>query len=262
MTSTAAGTSWLKRGALPGDLPPDWGVEVWKASLGTVASGEDDSLAALLSDDERTRAAQFVFDQDRRRFVRSRAALRTVLGQRLGIAPSSLVFAYGPQGKPELDAHHAASREHFNLAHSGDWALVALARDRRVGVDVEQVRPGLAETNIAQRHFAAREVAALRNLPPEMQDEAFFRCWTRKEAYLKALGCGLSLALDAFTVSLAPGEPEILSSRDDPEVQKHWRLIELHPAAGYIGSVALEARPAPGDWQSAATRVKTEIRGT
>jgi 4'-phosphopantetheinyl transferase len=218
------------------------GLQVWKAWLGWEGPGEDKHLAAMLSDDEQSRAAGFVFEKDRRRFIRSHAALRTVLGDCLEASPSSLTFVDGPHGKPELDAqwhHHGLN---FNLAHSGDWAIIALACGRQVGVDVEQIRPGVANADIAQRYFSPREAAALLDLPPEMRDEAFFRCWTRKEAYLKALGCGLSLPLDSFEVSLAADKPAaILWSRHDLQAPQRWRLAELQPAAGYLGALVIEA---------------------
>lgn len=217
----------------------DTGAKVWKCWLGEGV--EIEPLALLLSPDEADRAARFVFARDRRRFIAARAALRSILGERLGESPERLKFAYGPYGKPELADAWRPSGIQFNLAHSGDWALVAVAIGKRIGIDVEQLRPLVEGKDIAQRHFSPRETAQLWSLPLELQEEAFFRCWTRKEAYLKALGCGLSMALDAFDVSLLPDQPAaLLAARDDPRAPTHWRMAELRPAAGYLGAVVVE----------------------
>jgi 4'-phosphopantetheinyl transferase len=214
-------------------------VQVWKCWLGEDLDVEP--LCALLSPDELERAARFVFTRDRRRFIAARAALRSILGERLGEAPSRLRFDYGPQGKPALASAWQESGIQFNLAHSGDWALVALACNKRVGVDLEQIRPLVEGREIARRHFSPRETADLWSLPLELQEEAFFRCWTRKEAYLKALGCGLSLALDAFDVSLLPGDaPALLAARDDPHAPARWRMADLRPTPGSFGAVVVE----------------------
>jgi 4'-phosphopantetheinyl transferase len=171
--------------------------------------------------------------------VVSRAALRCLLGQELNESPASVIIRYGAHGKPELQESDSSLQ--FNLAHSGDWAVIALARGRRVGIDVEQIRPGVAES-LAQRFFSPREAAAVLQAPPQERDETFFRCWTRKEAYLKALGCGLSLALDSFEVSLAGGEPAgVLWSADDPQAARRWSMWELQPGPGYLGALVLEA---------------------
>jgi 4'-phosphopantetheinyl transferase len=116
-----------------------------------------------------------------------------------------------------------------------------VAVDRRTGIDVEQIRPLAEMCEIARRHFSGRETTQLFSLPRQSQEEAFFRCWTRKEAYLKALGCGLSLALDSFDVSLLPdAAPALLAARDEADAAR-WRMAELRPAAGYVGAVVVEA---------------------
>jgi 4'-phosphopantetheinyl transferase len=216
-------------------------VQVWKCWLGEGI--EIEPLAAMLSSDEADRAARFVFGRDRRRFIAARAALRWILGDRLGESPQRLEFAYGPHGKPELGEAWQNSAIRFNLAHSGDWAVAAVAENKRVGIDLEQHRSLPERQEIAKRHFSAREMAQLDALPEELQHDAFFRCWTRKEAYLKALGCGLSMALDAFDVSLLPDEPPaLLAARDDPQAPICWRMAELRPAGGYVGAIAVETR--------------------
>jgi 4'-phosphopantetheinyl transferase len=215
-------------------------IQVWTLSL-ELPEAEWQPLAALLSEDERARAVRFVFERHRRRFTAARAALRHILGARLGVAPAEVRFAYGPHGKPELAAGCGAGRLRFNLAHSHELALVALCEGRELGVDVEHVRPLADAMRIAERFFSTREREALAGLPPEAQREAFFRCWTRKEAYLKALGDGLARPLDGFDVSLARGEPAaLLGVAADPAEAARWGLAHLEPAPGYVGALAVE----------------------
>jgi 4'-phosphopantetheinyl transferase len=148
------------------------------------ARHDQPSLLQSLSPDERARAARFRFERDRRRFVAGRGALREILGEALGRPPSSIAFAYGPQGKPRL----AADEIQFNVSHSEGLGLIAVAGDRRVGVDIERVRAKGSGMDVAKRFFSRAEVATLRALPRGLRTEAFFACWTRKEAYIKARG--------------------------------------------------------------------------
>jgi 4'-phosphopantetheinyl transferase len=157
--------------------------------------------------------------------------------------PARLRFAYGPQGKPSLQSDEAGDTSlRFNLAHSHDLALLAVARGREVGVDVEHVRADFASDEVAGHFFSPRETAALRAVPDEAERaRAFFRCWTRKEAYVKARGEGLSLPLDGFTVSLAAGEPAALLGCDaDARETQRWTLINLEPGDGYAAAAAVE----------------------
>jgi 4'-phosphopantetheinyl transferase len=158
-------------------------------------------------------------------------------------------FAYGPKGKPDLAPGSAVGGIRFNVAHAGGLALVAVTRGREVGVDLEQVRDVDVE-GIAERFFSAREVAALRRLPPAIRAEAFFRCWTRKEAYVKATGDGLSAGLEQFDVSLLPGDPAaMLAHRGDPSEVGRWSLRDLAPAPGYVGALAVEGRGYRARWR-------------
>jgi 4'-phosphopantetheinyl transferase len=158
-------------------------------------------LEMLLSAEERARAARFHVDRDRNRFIAARGHLRELLGGMLGIPPAEVEFSYNPYGKPET------AGVQFNMSHSEWMALIAISRSRVVGVDVERKNRAFVDDRIPERFFSPAEVQALRALPEGQQTEAFFNCWTRKEAYVKARGLGLSLALDSFDVSLAPGEP-------------------------------------------------------
>jgi 4'-phosphopantetheinyl transferase len=200
----------------------------------------------MLSADELARAERFRFRKDADRYTVARGLLRTILGQYLCRPPEQLRFRYGAMGKPELAADGGAFDPRFNLAHSRDLAVYAVTRGRRVGIDIEYIRAERADLRIAERFFSTREIAQLRALPLHAQREAFFACWTRKEAYLKAKGDGLALGLDRFDVSLAPGEPAaLLATRDDASEAGRWSLCDLFPRAGYASALAVEGH----DWR-------------
>lgn len=215
-------------------------VHVWRASLAQPAAVLE-ALARPLSSDERERAARYLVEADRRRSVIARGLLRLLLGLCLDRKPERLVFEIGPSGKPALasgDLGGGSSEPCFNVSHSGDWILVALAAGRPVGIDVELLRPDVACETIAARFFSPRERRDLASLPAERRVAAFFACWTRKEAFVKARGDGLSLPLDAFDVSLVPGaEPRLLATRPDPGEAASWRMAALHPGAGHAAAV-------------------------
>ena len=226
-------------------LPKDE-VHVWHVRLDDFRA-ELWTLAGTLSADEAGRAGRFHFTADREHFIVARAVLRILLGRYLDRPPAALSFAYSPHGKPELAAaaDGSAMSLHFNLAHSHGLAVYAVTRGRRIGVDVEFIRPGLAADRIAEHFFSAHEIATLRALPIEMQEAAFFRCWTRKEAFIKAHGAGLSFPLDRFDVSLAPGDPTaLLSIQGLPGEAQRWALCDLPVYAGFVGALAVEGQ----DW--------------
>jgi 4'-phosphopantetheinyl transferase len=222
---------------LPAAAPLGRGdVHLW---YGTLDMGplELARLAATLDDDEVRRAERFVMRCHGDRFVAARGLLRAVLGRYLGIEPPEVRFSYGARGKPEL-ADELGSGISFNLSHSHDMALLAVTRDREVGADIERVDERVEVESIASRFFSASENADLQTLPAELRRETFFRCWTRKEAYVKALGDGLAHPLHDFDVSLRPDEPARLrATRPDPEEAARWSLVDLTPATGYVGAV-------------------------
>lgn len=228
--------------------PPGAGeVEVWTVPLDP-PEAEVAALAALLAPDEAARAARFRFERHRRRFTVGRGALRTLLGGYLGVPAREVAFGYGAKGKPYLAERPGGPplplALHFNLSNSDELALVALCREAEVGADLERLRPMPDGLDIAERFFSAAERQALAAQPPEERDRAFFRCWTRKEAYLKAVGDGITAPLDAFDVTLGPGEPpRMLSIDGDPARAAAWALVHVEPAAGYLGALALPARP-------------------
>ncbi|OGQ77556.1 MAG: hypothetical protein A3F90_11835 [Deltaproteobacteria bacterium RIFCSPLOWO2_12_FULL_60_19] len=224
------------------DLLPDE-VHVWRAPL-SVSPSQLQTLAPILAAAERQRAERFHFEKDRGEFIAGRAMLRTLLGRYLHREPSQLEFNYGASGKPRLAGEDSSLR--FNLSHSHGIALYAFSRDREIGIDVEQVRSNADAEKIAERFFSAQEVAVFRDLPACQREKAFFDCWTRKEAYIKAKGDGLTAALDAFSVSLSPGEPAaLLHVRDDPREVSRWSLRELEPGPGYAGAIIVEGN----DWR-------------
>jgi len=199
--------------------------------------------ADVLDASERDRALRFVFERDRRRFVAAHAYLRVVLGRALGRPADSLRFETGPHGKPHLADSPLDAR--FNLSHSGERALIALAAGREVGIDVE-ARRQVNVLELATRFFAPAETAMLRALPTEEQHAAFLRCWTRKEAFIKAIGDGLSFPLDHFEVSLADDEArqQLVSCRGDGDPLQRWRIVSLPADTGYTAALAAEA----GEW--------------
>ena len=154
---------------------------------------------------------------------------------------ATFAFQYSPSGKPSLRDVTESGDLHFNVSHADGVALYAITRGRAIGVDIERVRADMANERIAARFFSPREVATLRSLRPDLQSEAFFTCWTRKEAYVKARGVGITAGLDQFDVSLAPDEPAaILANRDASEAHRPWSLYHLAPCPGYVGAVAAE----------------------
>jgi 4'-phosphopantetheinyl transferase len=219
-------------------------VHVWRVSLDESPS-QVALLQNILDDDERSRAGRFYFRRDRERFVVGRGVLRTLLGRYLDRSPESLSFTYSPHGKPTLASEFGDDAIRFNLSHSQGTALYAFTRNRELGVDLEFIRCDLETEQIAQRFFSQSEIAALLALPLSLRKYAFFLCWTRKEAYIKARGEGLSMPLDQFDVSLIPEEPAVLlSTRPDPDEGRGWSLRNLTPGAGYAAALAVKGH----DW--------------
>ena len=200
------------------------------------------TAALLLSEAERRRAARFTCGADARRFILGRSRLRQLLGARLGVRPESVQLTYGACGKPALaNAGRCALR--FNLSHRDDLAVYAFSPGREVGIDVEAIRPLPEADTLAARFFSRREHAAYRALRPCDRALGFFQCWTRKEAFVKALGEGLSHPLDSFDVSLAPGAPaELLRVETATADDRSWSLASFSPAPGFVAAVAAEER--------------------
>jgi 4'-phosphopantetheinyl transferase len=218
---------------------PDDEAHIWQMPL-EQPPDRVAALARLLSPDETDRAARFHFERDRRRFIVSHAGLRQILRRYLACAPDRLRFDLGAQGKPYLAGQLADSGVQFNLSHSHELAVLAVTRRRAVGIDVEYVHPPSDMLALAARFFSAAEHAALLSLPDDQRLTGFFNCWTRKEAYLKAIGTGMSGGLSHFQVTLRPDEaPRFLIIDGSLAHAARWSLITLEPAPGYIAATAV-----------------------
>ncbi len=219
-------------------------VHLWIARLDPSARRVA-SLLTLLDPDERSRAERFRFDLHRRRFIVGRGMQRTVLGAYLGCDPAAIRYSYGPKGKPALAEPEprlgGTEPLCFNLSNSEELAILGLVRGREIGVDVEHLRSLSDLEQLATRFFSSRESQTLLGLPAASRSEGFFNCWTRKEAYLKAVGEGITAPLNRFDVTLVPGEPaRMLTLEGDAGRAAAWSFHHLRPAEGYLGAVAIE----------------------
>ncbi len=220
-------------------------IHVWQVHLD--ASPEQvEKLGRALSSDEWQRANRFRFDKHRRQYVVGRGALRTLAAAYLGevgtgVRPEEIQFSYGPRGKPFLAPPFDQRGIQLNLSNSDELALVGFVLGREIGVDVEYLRPMTDCEEIAERFFSESERRTLRTIPFPAKQEAFFNCWTRKEAYLKAVGEGLAAPLDSFDVTLALDEPpRMLTLKGDATRAAGWFFHHLRPAKDYLGAVAIE----------------------
>jgi 4'-phosphopantetheinyl transferase len=217
-------------------------MQLWRVDLEAIR-GDESRWQKLLSSDELARASRFHFSRDRQRFSAARALLRTILGAYLATDAKELNFSYSKKEKPSLGAPFEGSGVTFNVSHSGEVALFAFARRCEIGVDIEQIRRDVEVDAIARRFFSAREQGQLATLPTEERIEGFFRCWTRKEAYIKATGDGLSLPLNQFDVSLAPGETDaLLATRPNSSEANQWLLQEVPGGDGYVAALCVRGR--------------------
>ena len=212
-------------------------VHIWLADLDQHSA---DSLKSLLAEDEIVRAERFHFEKDRRHYTVARAWLRKLLAAYLGTTARELRFNYAEKGKPSLEGAEN-SLLNFNLAHSHGKGIYAFSRGRELGIDLEFLREDFGGEEIAERFFSPGEIAALRSVPADLTKQAFFNCWTRKEAYIKARGEGLSMPLDVFDVSLAPGEPAaLLRNHKEPAEVGRWSMQSLSVADGYVAALVVE----------------------
>ena len=220
-------------------------ITVWRIALDPRRAPPPDAVAEL-SDGERARAARFVSDEFRNRWLHGHVAMRRILAQALGAAPRSLEFDANAAGKPGLASHRTSQGGpaiDFNFSDSGDLALLAVSTVGAVGVDVEQVRPQPALERITRRFFADEEREALFALPAEHQLEAFFRIWARKEAYIKAVGTGLAAGLQLFAVTIDADEARFVRLDAAPGEVEQWSLRSVRVPAGYHAAVATRRVP-------------------
>ena len=221
-------------------------IHVWAVPL-CVAPAELPRLAGLLSDSERERAARYLYAKDREQFTITRARLRLLLGRYLGIDPTRIEFGSSNTGKPTLPGTTLS----FNVSHTQGLALIALTEGRELGVDVERIRTYPTHLDMATRYFTPGESRRLNTLLPTESERAFFHVWTRKEAFLKAIGLGLSHGLERFEVSVPPDDPcRLLHIDGDATVAAGWTLMNLELEAGYVGALAVEG-----------TGYRVEVRG-
>jgi len=215
----------------------DYDIYVWRVDLAHPAA-DPNELKNLLANNERSRALEFKFLRDSKRFIIARAALRQILAMVLNAEPHSLQLSTGSYGKPGL----AKENLRFNLSHSGDLALIAVARERELGIDVEEMRPMDDLRSIAKRFFAPQEAQRIAAMTDSATiTRAFFECWTRKEAFIKATGEGLSRPLDSFRVTFFPDcLPEL---RIDSEDSAHWKLVNINAGPRYCAALVYELLP-------------------
>lgn len=216
-------------------------VHLWTIDLDTTKSIVS-KFRQYLSTDECAKSDRFYFEHDRMHYIVCRGALRQLSAAYLSVSPHDITFSYGKYGKPYLtltfDLFHSLS---FNVSHSGSLAVIAFAKDQNIGVDIEQIRKDMDTLSIAERFFSFAERAQIKMLPNHLQQEAFFTCWTQKEAFIKARGDGLSFPLKDFDVSVDPREaPQLLAVRCGLEEIPLWSMRRLTPAPNYIGALAIE----------------------
>lgn len=252
-------TDHWRDGARPrAALQPDH-VHVWRARLDQPAA-INAALTGLLTDDERARARRLRSDSLRDRFTVCRAAQRDILGVYTGVAPEAIAFQYSPYGRPSLDVGSERGRRiRFNTSNSGQLAVFAVAVEREVGIDVEADRAIPDVLSLARRFFSAAEFDALLATAAESRHRAFLTCWTRKEAFIKAVGLGVSMPLDGFDVTIRPDEPAALRcTRPDPSAAERWSMHSLDVGPGYFGALVVEGtidRLHFFEWRPVALRV-------
>ena len=220
--------------------PASGEIHVWQAPL-IQPSVLLHTLEQNLSPDEQSRAMRFRREIIRHRFIVARGVLRDILGRYTSRSPRHITFQYAEYGKPELGPPDATLQ--FNVSHSHDLALYAVTRHHPIGVDVEYLnrRSVMDRMKIARRFFSKAEYDALCALPQSSQDRAFLTCWTRKEAFIKAIGQGLSCPLDQFDVTVNPDAPAVLlATRWDAAEAARWTMAALAPGGAYIGALAVE----------------------
>ena len=224
-------SSWFPAVIAP--MLPDNELHVWRARL-DLSKAVRVRLQSTLNSDERERAGRFLIPEACERFVAARGILRELLGAYLDIQGEKVALTYGPAGKPSLSPTHE-SRICFNVSHSNGMGLFAFANNHEIGADIEYVKEDFRGMEIASRFFSQHEIAALAKLPPNTRDQAFFGCWTRKEAYVKAHGQGLSIPLGSFTVEFAKSH-QVLQD----EGGGRWSCYSLEAAPGFAAAVVAE----------------------
>ena len=217
-------------------------VHIWRANL-DISPDEVTHLSTLLSLDETARANKYRFPEHKRRFIVARGILRQLLGNYLDISPNDLKFEYGDRGKPHVLGSNTCKALQFNISHSEEYALFGFTSDRLIGVDIEYLREMPDAVKIAKRFFSPKEYDLIRNLNAKQQCQAFFKLWTAKEAYFKAIGTGLSGYLASIDINFdSSGDRIRLSSSDNSTSVDNWSIYPCVPASNYVGTIAIDTR--------------------
>lgn len=217
-------------------------IKLWSIDI-SPAKHRSEELRSLLSDDELKRAEKFRFDKHRDRWIASRAMLRSILSVMTQQPPELVAFEYDEHAKPYLPRSSNHERIHFNLTHSSDLALLAVTSVGPVGIDVERIKPLSNIDAVVSRFFSPAERHAFFSVTSDVdQLKLFYTCWTRKEAYLKALGCGISKPTHTFDVTfMSSSEPEITAIDGDNNAARDWLLFDLKVTPGYVGALAIHS---------------------
>lgn len=239
--SAPSPTVWREISKIPPVAPAE--IHVWRINL-VRPPAEIARLQNILSAAEKKQAARFHFAHDQRRFVIRRAALRQLLATQLGLRPEEIEIDSANFQKPKIAAAQNCRQLRFSSSHSADWALIALAQNCEVGVDVEQHRTLPDAADLVNNFFSDWEIIEFERLPEPARTEGFFNCWTRKEAFVKALGLGLAHPLKQFSVTLAPGQPAALVSvAGDSAAREKWRMVSLDVAPAHAAALVFETGP-------------------
>ena len=215
-------------------------VHVWRVLL-DLTNCQRESLLGILSADEVERAGRFHFERDQKRFIMARGILRQLLGQYLGKSPNALQFEYTANGKPVVATNADYDNLCFNLSHSGEYAVYAFSRGCNIGIDIEFIRNDIAIEQIAQHYFAPNEISSLKQINENKRSELFFQYWTRKEAFLKATGTGISFSMESFDVSLISGNAwSPITLPGDKGKSLNWHVQDLFPGSGYAAAIVVE----------------------
>ncbi len=239
--STSEVTEWCEMSEVPALGQSE--IHVWRINLARQFIG-DERRQSCLSAEEQQRAASFRFAQDQKRFVARRVILRQLLAAYLKKGPELVRFEFTSTQKPFLPDQRAANEIRFNTSHSADWALIAISSGIELGVDLEQCRAMTDAEDLARAFFSNAEINELAQMPQALKLRAFFNGWTRKEAFVKAIGLGFSYPFNRFSVSLAADKPAaLLEVADDPEALKKWSLISLEVAPDVSAALVFEGKP-------------------
>lgn len=227
-------------------------IHIWRANLEPPSPEDVEAFRRFLSEDERQRADRFHFERHRTRFTVCRGTLRKIIGRYLDRSPDCVDFVYGTNGKPGLKYPIHDGDLRFNLAHSHRLALFAFSRHRSLGIDLEYQREIPRAEDLARRFFSSEEYTRIMEMPLEQRQEGFYRCWTRKEAYIKAIGAGLSFPLDRFSVSLSANEPaRLVRVSGAPLAPSSWSMTAMIPSEGYQAAMVVEGSGGRCHWWEA-----------